>query len=305
MKKKTTAQCTYKIKIALVEHKNYFKMHLKQKLLFRTCRECLNLSLNLEIGMSRVLNLIKNIAKYCKILTYDVWKSGQSKYRLARPDKRRILVIRNILYFKKMYSIVWRSERRPWHHVARGPPISSENSAAVIANRTRGPLPAVDGRGVPLHRSPWQKHMNTFLYSHTVSSHRSSLSDGPRCRHVRCVAVSNSCSLASEFRVSTILPHQPDAHGTASTLTPGSALICVTFTYLRIDYNQLVCVFVHLTVKHFMHFTFLKNLFSGYNFIYTGKKINSCLDSKWSQWYAHRLLWWRFLLQLSSLFRVE
>lgn len=85
----------------------------------------------------------------------------------------------------------------------------------------------------PLHRSPWQKHINTFLYSHMVSSHRSSPSDGPLCRHVLCVAVSNSCSLASEFRVSIILPHQPEAHGTASTPTPGSRLACVRLVYAK------------------------------------------------------------------------
>lgn len=85
----------------------------------------------------------------------------------------------------------------------------------------------------PLQRSPWQKHMKTFLYSHIVSSQRSSPSDGPLCRHVRCVAVSNSCSLASEFRVSIIFPHHPEAQGTASTPIPDSRLTCVRLVYLN------------------------------------------------------------------------
>lgn len=89
------------------------------------------------------------------------------------------------------------------------------------------------GGGALLHKSPWQKHMKTFLYSHTVSLHRSSLSDGPLCKHVLCVAVSNSCSLASELRVSMILPHHPEAHGTASTPTPGSVAMCVRLVYLK------------------------------------------------------------------------
>lgn len=39
-----------------------------------------------------------------------------------------------------------------------------------------------------LHKSPWQKHMNTFLWLYIVSAHRSMLSSGPRCTHIRCRA---------------------------------------------------------------------------------------------------------------------
>lgn len=91
----------------------------------------------------------------------------------------------------------------------------------------------MEAGGALLQRSPWQKHMKTFLYSHMVSSQRSSPSEGPLCKHVLCVAVSNSCSLASEFRVSIILPHHPEAQGTASTPMPGSKLICVRLVYLN------------------------------------------------------------------------
>lgn len=66
-----------------------------------------------------------------------------------------------------------------------------------------------------------------------VSSQRSSPSEGPLCRHILWVAVSNSCSLASEFRVSIILPHHPVEHGTASTPIPGSEFNCVRLVYLK------------------------------------------------------------------------
>lgn len=104
--------------------------------------------------------------------------------------------------------------------------------AVPRVNINRQWLNSSDG-GARLQRSPWQKHMKTFLRSHTVSSQRSSASDGPLCKHVLCVAVSNSCSLASEFRVSIIFPHHPDAHGTASTPIPSSERICVTLVYLK------------------------------------------------------------------------
>lgn len=84
-----------------------------------------------------------------------------------------------------------------------------------------------------LQRSPWQKHIKTLLYSHTVSSQRSSPSEGPLCKHILWVAVSNSCSLASEFRVSIILPHQPVEQGTASTPMPASEFNCVRLVYLK------------------------------------------------------------------------
>lgn len=60
-----------------------------------------------------------------------------------------------------------------------------------------------------LQRSPWQKHMNTFLELYTVWAHLSSLSSGPLWTHILWIAISKSKQYLNSIKYSLYIFIKP------------------------------------------------------------------------------------------------